>query len=139
MASGRYLRGPDASGIEAIGAMVATGYYQGLLPSHYDDMLEIRYGLRVQPQSPSFSHPIRAVTNLKRPMTSCVNSIPRVYRLVQQHSATFIAETEAATGDAPHAQGARLQATAEVVPRTSSPWSGIPIWRRRRCTSVTGT
>ncbi len=80
MASGRYRRGPDASGIEAIGVMVATGYYQGLLPSHYADTLTERYELRVQPQSPSFSHPICAVTNLKRPLTSRVELFLRILR-----------------------------------------------------------
>lgn len=68
LASGRYRRGPEAIGIEAIGVLVATGAYQGLLPAHYGEGLEARYGLRIQEDGPSFSHPICAVTNLRRPV-----------------------------------------------------------------------
>jgi DNA-binding transcriptional LysR family regulator len=70
LASGKYHRGPDASGIEAIGVLVATGYYQGLLPAHYGEGLEKRYGLRAREDGPSFSHPICAVTNSLRPVAS---------------------------------------------------------------------
>jgi hypothetical protein len=48
---------------------VATGSYQGLLPSHYGDALIDRYRLRVQQDAPSYSHPICAVTNSRRPVT----------------------------------------------------------------------
>jgi DNA-binding transcriptional LysR family regulator len=80
MASGEYRRGPDASGIEAVGVMVATGYYQGLLPSHYGQTLEKRFRLRVQPNSPSFSHPICAVTNSARPLTSRTELFLRILK-----------------------------------------------------------
>jgi DNA-binding transcriptional LysR family regulator len=80
LASGKYSRGPDASGIEAIGVLVATGYYQGLLPTHYGEALEKRYGLRVQGHSPSFSHPICAVTNSARPFTSRAELFLRILK-----------------------------------------------------------
>jgi DNA-binding transcriptional LysR family regulator len=68
LATGKYKPGPDATGIEAIGVLVATGHYQGLLPVHYGDGLERRYGLRIQEGGPAFSHPICAVTNSARPL-----------------------------------------------------------------------
>jgi DNA-binding transcriptional LysR family regulator len=64
-----YKRGPVAGGLEAIGVLVATGYYQGLLPVHFGDQLEERYLLRLQPESPSFTHPICAVTDPAHPFT----------------------------------------------------------------------
>lgn len=64
-----YERGPAAGGLEAIGVFIATGYYQGLLPTHFGDRLAKRYPLRLQPDSPSFSHPICAVTDPVHPFT----------------------------------------------------------------------
>lgn len=64
-----YERGPAAGGFEAIGVLISTGYYQGLLPTHFGDLLAKRYALRLQPDSPSFSHPICAVTNTAHPLT----------------------------------------------------------------------
>ena len=69
LATGRYVRGPYATGIEAIGVLIATGSYQGLLPSHYGDGMKARYGVRVQPAGPSYSHPICGVTDTRRPVT----------------------------------------------------------------------
>jgi DNA-binding transcriptional LysR family regulator len=64
-----YERGPAAGGLEAIGVLIATGHYQGLLPTHFGNLLAKRYPLRLQPDSPAFSHPICAVTNPAHPFT----------------------------------------------------------------------
>jgi DNA-binding transcriptional LysR family regulator len=64
-----YERGPAAGGLEAIGVFIATGLYQGLLPTHFGDQLAKRYPLRMQLDSPSFSHPICAVTDPMHPLT----------------------------------------------------------------------
>jgi DNA-binding transcriptional LysR family regulator len=64
-----YERGPAAGGLEAIGVLIATGHYQGLLPTHFGDRLAERYPLRLQTDSPSFSHPICAVTDPLHPFT----------------------------------------------------------------------
>jgi DNA-binding transcriptional LysR family regulator len=67
--SGRYTRGPDAGGLDAVGAMVATGYYQGILPTHYGQLLEKRFALRLQRGSPVFRHAGCAVTQAARPVS----------------------------------------------------------------------
>jgi DNA-binding transcriptional LysR family regulator len=64
-----YERGPAAGGLEAIGVLIATGHYQGLLPTHFGNLLAKRYPLRLQADSPAFSHPICAVTNPAHPFT----------------------------------------------------------------------
>ena len=64
-----YERGPAAGGLEAIGVLIATGHYQGLLPTHFGNLLAKRYPLRLQADSPAFSHPICAVTNPAHPLT----------------------------------------------------------------------
>jgi DNA-binding transcriptional LysR family regulator len=64
-----YTRGPDAGGLEAIGVLVATGHYQGLLPTHYARLVAKRYALKVQANSPSFCHTICALTETSRPLT----------------------------------------------------------------------
>lgn len=61
-----YKRGPAAGGLDAIGVFIATGNYQGLLPTHLGDQMK---GLRVQPDSPTFSHPICAVTDPQHAFT----------------------------------------------------------------------
>jgi DNA-binding transcriptional LysR family regulator len=67
--SGRFTRGPEAGGLDAIGALVATGYYQGILPTHYGQLLEKRFALKLQANSPSFQHAGCAVTQAARPLT----------------------------------------------------------------------
>lgn len=64
-----YVRGPAAGGLEATGVLIATGHYQGLLPTHFGNLLAKRYPLRLQADSPAFSHPICAVTNPAHPFT----------------------------------------------------------------------
>jgi DNA-binding transcriptional LysR family regulator len=67
--TGNYIRGPEAGGLEAIGVLIATGLYQGLLPTHYGELLAKRYSLELQSKSLSFHHPICAVTESSRPIT----------------------------------------------------------------------
>ena len=67
--SSEYIRGPEAGGLEAIGVLIATGLYQGILPTHYGELLAKRYSLELQRHGPSYSHPICAVTESSRPIT----------------------------------------------------------------------
>ena len=67
--SGEFVRGPDAGGLESIGVLIATGIYQGLLPTHYGELLAKRYSLELQPHGSSYTHPICAVTESSRPLT----------------------------------------------------------------------
>ncbi|HYS63395.1 MAG TPA: LysR family transcriptional regulator [Paraburkholderia sp.] len=69
LSSGLYTRGPDAGGLDAIGALVASGCYLGILPTHYGQLLEKRFALRLQPNSPSFQHIGCAVTQAARPLS----------------------------------------------------------------------
>jgi DNA-binding transcriptional LysR family regulator len=67
--TGRYIKGPHAGGLDAIGALIATGYYQGILPTHYGQILEKRFVLKTPPRSPSFQHVACAVTLVSRPLS----------------------------------------------------------------------
>ncbi|RFB69612.1 MULTISPECIES: LysR family transcriptional regulator [unclassified Herbaspirillum] len=69
LATEGYARGPDAGGLEAIGLLVATGCYLGILPVHYVQLLGKRYALRTRSNSPSYHHQICAVTESSRPTT----------------------------------------------------------------------
>ncbi|PLZ00490.1 LysR family transcriptional regulator [Burkholderia sp. WAC0059] len=69
LSSGLYKRGPDAGGLDAIGALVASGSYQGILPTHYGKLLEKRFALKLQPDSPSFQHAGCAVTQAARSLS----------------------------------------------------------------------
>lgn len=64
-----FERGPDAGGLEAIGLLVATGNYAGLLPEHYAQLLGKRYALGEVPESPVFHNTICAITEASRPLT----------------------------------------------------------------------
>ncbi|NMF90090.1 LysR family transcriptional regulator [Aromatoleum petrolei] len=64
-----FARGPDAGGLEAIGLLVATGNYAGLLPEHYADLVAQRYPMRALPDSPSYRNSICAITEASRPLT----------------------------------------------------------------------
>jgi DNA-binding transcriptional LysR family regulator len=66
LATGRYQRGPEAGGLDAVGALVATGYYQGLLPTHYGELLQGRFGLRLAARGARYSHTGCAVTLASR-------------------------------------------------------------------------
>lgn len=69
LSSGLYSRGPEAGGLDAIGALVASGHYLGILPTHYGQLLEKRFALRPLPNSPSFQHAGCAVTQAARPLS----------------------------------------------------------------------
>lgn len=64
-----FARGPDAGGLEAIGLLVATGIYSGLLPEHYAQLLSKRYALNEVPEGPVFQNTICAITEASRPLT----------------------------------------------------------------------
>jgi DNA-binding transcriptional LysR family regulator len=67
--SGNYSRGPEAAGLEATGVLIATGCYQGLLPTHYAELLEKRCVIKIQSKSPTYVHHICAVTDASLPLT----------------------------------------------------------------------
>jgi Transcriptional regulator len=62
LATGRFERGPEAAGLDAVAALVATGHYQGLLPTFYGEMLQGRLGLRLVARGLRYSHAGCAVT-----------------------------------------------------------------------------
>jgi len=67
-----FERGPDAGGLEAIGVLVATGNYAGLLPEHYAKLVTKRHALEVAPKGPVFPNTICAITEASRPLTQRV-------------------------------------------------------------------
>lgn len=69
LATGRFERGPEAGGLDAVGALVATGYYQGLLPTFYGALLQGRFGLRLAARGVRYSHTGCAVTLASRPLS----------------------------------------------------------------------
>jgi len=60
-----FERGPDAGGLEAIGLLVASGNYVGLLPEHYANLL----ALEALPGGPAFPNTICAITEASRTPT----------------------------------------------------------------------
>lgn len=64
-----FVRGPDAGGLEAIGLLVATGIYSGLLPEHYAQLLSKSYALSEVSEGPVFQNTICAITEASRPLT----------------------------------------------------------------------
>jgi DNA-binding transcriptional LysR family regulator len=65
--TGRYMRGPDAAGLDSVAAMVATGHYQGLLPTHYGKLIQKRFQLTVDQSGPVFQHIGCAIVSALRP------------------------------------------------------------------------
>src|SRR3546814_8245049 len=72
IATGRFKRGPDAGGLEAIAVLVATGNYVGLLTEHYADQVNARYPLREMTGSLVFRNTICAITEASRPLPASV-------------------------------------------------------------------
>ncbi len=68
LATGRFRRGPDAEGLEAVAVFVATGHCLGLLTEHYADRVHARYPLRALSDGPVFHNPICAITEAYRPL-----------------------------------------------------------------------
>lgn len=64
-----FERGPDAGGLEAIGLLVATGHYAGILPERYARLVAQHYRLELIPKSPAYHNTICAITELSRPLT----------------------------------------------------------------------
>lgn len=64
-----FERGPDAGGLEAIGVLVSTGHYAGLLPEHYAELVTQRHPLEALVNGPVFRNTICAITEASRPRT----------------------------------------------------------------------
>ncbi|WP_103035641.1 LysR family transcriptional regulator [Castellaniella caeni] len=68
MATGRFQRGPDAGGLEAIATFIATGNFIGMLPAHYAELINVRYPIRRVDESIEFHNQICAITEASRPL-----------------------------------------------------------------------
>jgi len=80
--SGRYTRGPDAAGLDSVAAMVATGFYQGMLPTHYGDLIRNRFNLMIEETSPAFQHEGCAIFSTARPISQRIKVFLNVMRRV---------------------------------------------------------
>ena len=78
-----FRQGPEASGLEAVATLVATGRYVGLLPEHYAAQLSSRYEFAVLPQSPSYDIPFCAIVEESRPLTRSAEAFLRL--LLEAH------------------------------------------------------
>jgi DNA-binding transcriptional LysR family regulator len=81
IAAGRFKRGPDAGGLEAIAVLVATGNYVGLLTEHYANHVNTRYPLREFKGSPVFHNMICAITEASRPLPASVELFLEILRV----------------------------------------------------------
>ncbi|OZI23910.1 LysR family transcriptional regulator [Bordetella genomosp. 9] len=96
LATGRFERGPEAGGLDAVGALVATGYYQGLLPTHYGELLQGRYGLRLAARGVRYSHTGCAVTLASRPLSHRADLFLHVLRQLHRQPRIAGANNEGA-------------------------------------------
>jgi len=80
LATGRYQRGPEVAGLDAVGVLVATGHYQGLLPTYYGDLLKTRFGLRPVDPKIGYSHTGCAVTLASRQPSNRVELFLEILR-----------------------------------------------------------
>lgn len=83
LAAHGFRQGPEASGLEAVATLVATGHYVGLLPEHYAAQLAPRYEFAVLPQSPSYDMPFCAIVEESRPLTRSAEAFLRL--LLEAH------------------------------------------------------
>ncbi len=81
MAKLGYARGPEATGIESVAALVATGLYAGILPVHYARMLGPGIRLAEVADSPTYTVTQCALTNASRRLSRAAS---RLLELLQQ-------------------------------------------------------
>lgn len=67
----KYKKGPSAYGLQSVAALVATGEFMGMLPTHYAKELAQNFTLEIVPDSPTYTIPFYAVTNPTRPLPLC--------------------------------------------------------------------
>jgi len=80
LASGRHQRGPEAAGLDAVGALVATGCYLGLLPTYYGDLLKERLGLHEVHPKIRYVHTGCAVTLASRQLSQSAELFLEILR-----------------------------------------------------------
>lgn len=84
--SGRYHRGPNAAGLDSVAAMVATGFYQGMLPTHYGDLIKTRFNLGIDESSPVFQHDGCAIFSTARPISQRIKVFLNILRRIHTHN-----------------------------------------------------
>ncbi|TKI03346.1 LysR family transcriptional regulator [Martelella alba] len=70
-----FARGPEATGVEAVATLIATGKFVGILPSHYANLLKSVLPLHVMPDTPSWEIKHFAVTHAARPLTPAADAM----------------------------------------------------------------
>lgn len=83
--SGRYHRGPSAAGLDSVAAMVATGFYQGMLPTHYGDLIKARFNLNVEESSPVYQHEGCAIFSTARPISQRIKVFLNILKRVHSY------------------------------------------------------
>lgn len=80
MSTGRFKRGPDAGGLEAIATFIATGDFVGLLTEHYADLISVRHPLRRLDDGFEFCNRICAITEASRPLPASAELFLEILR-----------------------------------------------------------
>ncbi len=80
MSTGKFRRGPDAGGLEAIATFIATGNFVGLLTEHYADLINVRHPIRQLDDSPEFRNRICAITEASRPLPASAELFLEILR-----------------------------------------------------------
>ncbi len=78
-----YAQGPEATGIEAVAMLIATGQYIGILPEHYAALLRPVLPLEEIPGTPSWEMKHYAVTHAAYPLSRAAETM--VELLVSAH------------------------------------------------------
>lgn len=73
MSTGKYIRGPVASGLEAVACLVASGQYVGVLPEHYAKEISMLHPLVEVKNSPNYSNKLCAIVEKYRPPSAAID------------------------------------------------------------------
>lgn len=78
-----FARGPEATGIESVAMLVASGHFMGILPVHYARMLGPDIDLREVPETPTYGVWQCAMINASRKLSRAASRLLDL--LVQTH------------------------------------------------------
>lgn len=76
-----YGRGPEATGIEAVAMLVASGQYMGILPAHYAQLLAPALGLTRVMDSPLWQVQHYAVTHAAYPLSRASEQLLEILKV----------------------------------------------------------
>lgn len=81
-----YSRGPEATGIEAVAMLVASGQYMGILPAHYAGQLAPGLGLIPVSGSPLWQVQHYAVTHAAYPLSRAAEQMLEILKITHRQA-----------------------------------------------------